>query len=85
MIELGDGSGDDVYAWISSAPNDIKPASEGGSVVRSERLYGFNLVGRCQNLPQSRRGNGKGCYFHDFFANDVKLGAWAMRMALPFV
>ena len=84
MLEIGDGSPDDYYAWISSTPNDIKPSSEGGSIVRSERLVGFNLVDRCENLPNSRRGNRRGCYFHDFFANDVKLGAWAMRMALPF-
>lgn len=45
-IEMGTGSPDDCYAWLSSAPNDLVPEAE-GNIVRSERLYGFNLVGRC--------------------------------------
>lgn len=84
LIELGEGSSDDVYAWISSPPNEICPEVAKGA-VRAERIFGFNKIGRCKDLPSSRRGNGKGCYIHDMFANDVKLGSWAMRMALPFM
>lgn len=82
--ELGNGSPDDCYAWLSSTPNDLLP--EVDNIVRSERLYGFNLVGRCKDLPISRRpADQRGCYVHNLFANDVKVGSWAMRLALPFM
>lgn len=49
-------------------------------------MYGFNKIGRIADLPAHRRGNHTtGCYFHDFFVNDVKLGAWIAKMALPFM
>jgi hypothetical protein len=82
--ELGSGSPDDCYAWLTSTPNELVP--ETNNIIRSERLYGFNLVGRVKDLPLNRRpANESGCYVHNLFANDVKVNSWAMRLALPFM
>lgn len=81
---MRNGSPDDCYSWLSSTPNDL--LTECDAAVRAERIYGFNFVGRVKNLPLSRRPTDeRGCYVHNLFANDVKVGSWAMRMAMPFM
>ena len=83
-LEIGTGSQNDVYAWVSACPNEIRPEREG--VVRAETLYGFNIMGHCENLPESRRSKHKtGCYLHSMSANNVGVGSWAFIMGLPFL
>lgn len=51
-----------------------------------ERHIGFDIIGRCENLPDHRRGkHTTGCYLHTMSANDAKISSWAFSMALPFM
>lgn len=52
--ELGNGDNDDFYAWVTDIPEKMREPPEG--VVRTERLYGFNMIGRITSLPEHRRG-----------------------------
>lgn len=73
QIEMGMGTQEDFYCWVSSAPDEFcKPTS---ARVRSCRLLGFNMVGKCENLPEHRRKS-SGCYLHNLIANDIKIGFW---------
>lgn len=82
---MNGGSKDDIYVWISAVPNDLVPTVTSGA-VRSERMYGFDIIGRVADLPPERRGkDARGCYMHDLFATDAKVNSWAQSMALPFM
>lgn len=82
--ELRNGSVDDFYAWCTDIPEELHMPPSG--VVRIERKYGFNMIGRIADLPQKRRGNHTtGCYFHNMTCMDLKINSWAYAMGVPFM
>ena len=58
---VGKGSDEDIYNWSTSTP-EITPVAEGA--VRAERLYGFDKIGLCENLPADRKQR-QGVYLSD--------------------
>ena len=52
--ELGEGSLEDIYVWISALPDSACPEVHPNS-VRAERLYGYDIVGPVYSLPVNRR------------------------------
>lgn len=47
--ELADGYDDDIYMWVSDAPDDLLPLDP--SLVRINTFFGVNKIGKMTNRP----------------------------------
>ena len=65
---------DDIYLWVTSAPDELVPITS--SYVRSDSLLGIQRMGR-------RKDGKPGCYLHCIVQTDVKTSAWTVKMLYP--
>jgi hypothetical protein len=69
---------DEIYLWISSLPDELVGEPEDG-VIRCQKLLCFYKIGRRSDLPEDRRGDGKGIYMHGLTLCDPKISSFLLR------
>ena len=74
---------DEIYLWVSSLPDELVGEPENG-VIRCQKLLCFYKIGRRSDLPEDRRGDGKGIYMHGFTLIDGKMSNFLLRQ-LQFI
>ena len=71
--ELEEGENDDIFVWLSAAPNEIFP-EEPSKYVRAETIFGFMRIGKMEN---------GGTFLHVVDQSDLKTSAWTQKMLIP--
>ena len=81
--QLKNGCENDIYIWLTSIPNEVAP-EETSEAVRIIRELGFLKIGRCKDLPESRRQE-KGIYVHDRWVSDPQVNWLMMKLGHKFI
>ena len=90
-FDAADGDLDDIFMWVTSAPDDLYPLST--KYVRSDSIVGIIRIGRIATWPAAMEHLRKhevdlsqgGCYMHYINQTDIKIGGWTQKLLIPII
>lgn len=81
MEQLEDGDPDDLYMWVTDAPDSILPQNP--NHVRINTYFGINKIGSMSKRPPASGPNdpeNRGVFLHVLTQTDVKAGKWMNKV-----